>query len=130
MIHGRLALMIPSAMTIDDIQNELRKFWDNDILDKWQFFDLINELHAKSFEEGFKFSFEISFKETYEQILKEKCEKIMKERYEENVKKGCIITILALYKEKNITREDAIKHLGITPAEFEHLLSNQETAVQ
>ena len=38
--------------------------------------------------------------------------------------------ILALYNAKTITREDAIKHLGISPSEFEHLLKNQEQSVQ
>ncbi|MEE3421989.1 MAG: hypothetical protein VZR11_04705 [Succinimonas sp.] len=112
--------------TTSEIKNELREYADNEIFDKQLFLDLFTELRIKAFEMGFEERFKIQ----HEKVLKEKYEKIMKERYEENVKEGGIRTILALYNAKTITREDAIKHLGISPSEFEHLLKNQEQSVQ
>ena len=112
--------------TTSEIKNELREYADNEIFDKQLYLDLFTELGIKAFEIGF----ERSFKEQHEKVLKDKYEKILKEKYEENVKEGCIRTILALYKEKTITMEEAIKHLGISPSEFEHLLKNQEQSVQ
>ena len=100
--------------TTSEIKNELREYADNEIFDKQLFLDLFTELRIKAFEMGFEERFKIQ----HEKVLKEKYEKIMKERYEENVKEGGIRTILALYNAKTITREDAIKHLGISPSEF------------
>jgi predicted HTH domain antitoxin len=100
MKYNKKTPMTEETRRIAEIKTELWESWYNGVLDKKRIFELWNELYHKSLHEGF-----------YEAI-----------------EEGRDRAIITHYQEKNITKEEAIAYLGITPSEFELLLKKEASA--